>query len=115
VIGEVSDGIMQTFASNVEAMLTGGGPSPQASAPAASTDAAAPAASTGAGQPAAGFAGTGGDDLDAWGLVIRPMLQKHAGSLVTIAVSTVGAYLGARAGARAGSRGRSGRPAYRHN
>lgn len=66
VIGEVTDGIMQTFASNVEAMLTGGGPSKQASAPAASTGAAAPAASTGAasgaGQPAARFAdaGTGG-------------------------------------------------------
>jgi carbon monoxide dehydrogenase subunit G len=113
VIGEVTDGIMQTFASNVEAMLTGGGPSQQAPAPATapSTEAASDA-----GQPAAGFAdaGTGGDSLDAWGLVIRPMLRKHAGSLLTIAVSTVGAYLGARAGARTGSRGRSRRSAYRY-
>ncbi|HZJ04610.1 MAG TPA: SRPBCC family protein [Nocardioidaceae bacterium] len=139
VIGEVTDGIMATFASNVEAMLTGSGPSADSSAteptrsgqPARTGQPAEASAGDGAsaasgGGPAPAFAGAAGADgaagaensLDGWSLVVRPMLLKHAGSLVTIAVSTVGAYLGARAGARAGSRaGSQARPrrsAYRH-
>ncbi len=108
VIGEVTDGIMQTFAQNVETMLTSGGPS-AAPVASASAPAAEPAAEPAA-VPAAGFAGSaaGSDNsLDAWSLIVRPMLQKHAGSLATIAISTIGAYFGARAGARAGSPGGS--------
>lgn len=131
VIGEVTDGIMAKFASNVEAMLTGSGPSApvdsSATEPARSGQPAEASAGDGAsaasgGTPAPAFAGAAGaagadgaeNSLDAWSLVVRPMLDKHAGSLVTIAVSTVGAYLGARAGARAGSRGRRRRSTYRH-
>lgn len=123
VIGEVTDGIMQTFAQNVETMLTSGGPSTPAEAAAPTGSGAGTGAESLAGQPAAtapsappvsgpaaGFVGAaaGSDSsLDAWSLIVRPMLQKHAGSLATIAISTIGAYFGARAGARAGSHGGS--------
>jgi len=122
VIGEVTDGIMQTFASNVEAMLTSGGPSATpaqtAGAPVGQSaeagtwtrvdGAAAAGQSTGSGGERQVLPdNTAGDDsasLDAWSLILRPMLQRHTGTIVGVAVSTVGAYLGARAGARAGSR-----------
>jgi len=125
VIGEVTDGIMQAFASNVEAMLTGGGPSDPpaqiAGAPAGQPadagtgqwveGAAAAGRPAGSGAKAPAFTATtaGGDSgsLDAWSLILRPMLQKHTGTLVSVAVSTVGAYLGARAGTRAGARSAS--------
>lgn len=120
VIGEVTDGIMQTFASNVEAMLTDGGPSAPVGEPVAGPghepvsepsgpppEAQAARQPAGAGAPA--FAAADGDvaggSLDAWSLIVRPMLQKHAGSVLGLAVSTIGAYLGARAGARAGAVG----------
>jgi carbon monoxide dehydrogenase subunit G len=111
VIGEVTDGIMQTFARNVETMLTEGGASaPSAPAAVASTSTDAPTS-----EPAAGFSGAEGEDdntLDAWGLVVRPLLTRHTASLVTIALSAVGAYIGARLGARAQTQGgaRAGTP-----
>jgi hypothetical protein len=43
-----------------------------------------------------------GDGLDAWSLIIRPMMQRLAGSIATVAMSEVAAYVGARRGARAG-------------
>jgi carbon monoxide dehydrogenase subunit G len=126
VISEVSDGIMQKFASNVEAMLTGGGPSAPAAQPAnqAAASSQQPSAEDGAGagvkqrrtEAPAFAADTSEDDsgsLDAWSLIVRPMLQKHAGTLVSVVVSTIGAYLGARAGTRARSHdpsGSGGRP-----
>ena len=39
-------------------------------------------------------------ELDAWRLIVRPMLKRHAGSITTVALAGVAAYLGARAGAR---------------
>ncbi|HLR85864.1 MAG TPA: hypothetical protein VK059_12990, partial [Nocardioidaceae bacterium] len=38
--------------------------------------------------------------LDAWGLVVRPMLQRHAGQIATVAFAGLAAYVGARIGAR---------------
>jgi hypothetical protein len=102
VIGEVTDGIMQNFAQNVEQMLQGG----QQPAAAASTVAGPTSATTAGGrvteptgQPAQAAAATV-DDLDAWRLIIRPMLQRHAGSLTTVAFAGLAAYVGARAGSR---------------
>lgn len=101
VIGEVTDGIMQTFAYNVEEMLRGGGTSAAAapSAPAGATS--APGAPTP--PPAAATAET---ELDAWALIVRPMLQRHGGSLATVVASALAAWLGARAGARSRHRHR---------
>jgi len=104
VIGEVTDGIMRTFAQNVETMLTSGDAGTGADG--VTGQPAAPASAAPSSAPAAGFVGAaaGSDSsLDAWSLIVRPMLQKQAGSLATIAISTIGAYFGARAGARAGS------------
>ena len=121
VIGEVTDGIMQTFARNVETLLTNGGPPTPAEAATPTGGNAGTGAESVAGQPAAtapapssgpaagsvGAAAGSDGSLDAWSLIVRPMLQKHAGSLATIAISTIGAYFGGRAGARAGSHGKS--------
>lgn len=109
VIGEVTDSIMQTFASNVEQLLiAGGAPSPAAATNAAMRPAepgAPPASAPGAASqptPTAqpGAQSPAGNELDAWQLIVKPMLSKHAGSMVTIALSALAAYLGARAGAR---------------
>ena len=96
VIGEVTDGIMQTFARNVEQMLVSGG----ASAP-TTTDLPRSASAT---DEAAPPTAAGSDDLDVWGLIVRPMLQRHAGAMATVAASGIAAYLGARMGAHRGSR-----------
>lgn len=107
VIGEVTDGIMQTFSRNVEQMLVSGRPSlaavppvDTAAPPAASTTAPAnpaPLRATPANQAPADQAVS---ELDAWRLIVRPMLGRHAGSITTVALAGVAAYLGARAGAR---------------
>ena len=117
VIGDVTDEIMQAFASNVEQMLSGrGAPSPVA-APTASAQPSGGAQPTAEGGPVptaeAAPASVGGE-LDAWSLIVRPMLQRHAGSVAQVVVAGIAAYLGARAGARAGTR-RAGRiPRQRH-
>ena len=110
VIGEVTDGIMQTFSRNVEQMLvSGGAPSPApaaAGAPSGAGATAGPAAAAGAGAasgPAPAAADMSVSELDAWRLIVRPMLGRHAGSIATVALAGVAAYLGARAGARARS------------
>ena len=98
VIGEVTDGIMQTFSGNVEQMLVSG----QAPGPAAPVSAGAAAGRDTAPGPApvTASADQGAGELDAWRLIVRPMLERHAGSLATVALAGVAAYLGARAGAR---------------
>ena len=99
VIGEVTDGIIAQFAKNVEAMLIGG-----------QADVAGSELRTGAGLGSEGSHTqaapdtVGGENLDAWALIVRPMLQRHAGAITSVAASAVAAYLGARAGARKGSR-----------
>lgn len=102
VIGEVTDGIMQNFAQNVERMLqTGQQPAAAASTAGAPTSATTSRSSTTepAGEaPQAAVASV--DDLDAWRLIIRPMLQRHAGSLTTVVFAGLAAYVGARAGSR---------------
>jgi carbon monoxide dehydrogenase subunit G len=113
VIGDVTDEIMQAFARNVEQLLTSGG----AAAPSETTGAAAPsAAPTGqptresssepAQRPTADAApaepAAAGGELDAWSMIVRPMLQRHAGQVAQLALAAAAAYLGGRAGARAG-------------
>lgn len=93
VIGDVADRIMRTFASNVETMLTGGETVQDRGA---TTGPPAPTAS----------ATTAGEPLDAWGLVVRPALQRYAGPAATVLLAGAAAYLGARAGARRGRRRR---------
>jgi uncharacterized protein len=86
VLGEVTETIVQSFASNVEQLLassTTHGSTPRQHTPSAPV----PAADE-----------TGG--LDAWRLIVRPMLGRHTGALVTIGLSGLVAYLGARMGAR---------------
>lgn len=86
VIGEVTDGVMQTFASNVADLLSGKrAPAPEPS------PTSAPTAETHA-EP--------DQNLDAWRLLVRPMLQRHAGQIATVACAGVAAYIGARLGAR---------------
>lgn len=104
VIGEVTDGIMQSFAGNVEQMLS----APAQPAPAVGSSNGQPTEDTTrrAAEPAGTIAepaaapGPAGSDLDVWALVVRPMLTRHAGVIVTIGLSGVAAYLGARVGTR---------------
>jgi carbon monoxide dehydrogenase subunit G len=98
VIAEVTDGIMQTFSGNVEQMLVSGqapGPAAPVSAGSAAGGGAAPGPA-----PVTASADQGAGELDAWRLIVRPMLERHAGSLATVALAGVAAYLGARAGTR---------------
>lgn len=111
VIGEVTDGIMQAFARNLEEMLRTGGVPTAAPAPIASGTgpASAPAASTAAPSPAPDATPTAApasSELDAWSLIVRPMVQRHGGSIATVVLSGFAAWLGARAGTRGGSRRR---------
>lgn len=93
VISDVSAEIMQTFASNVERMLEHG-----ESTPAAATEQdVAPAV---AAQQATADAPPDGDGLDAWALVVRPLLRRHGRTVATVACSGATAYLGAYLGAR---------------
>lgn len=107
VIGEVTDQIMQTFAANVEQLLVSGGvsPAPTGTATRTSAPTARPTAQPGtepAAQPTAQPTAepAGGEDLDVWSLLVRPALQRHAGSIATVALSGLAAYVGARAGTR---------------
>jgi uncharacterized protein len=88
VLGEVTEGIVRSFASNVEQLLA-------ASQRPAFVPAAQPHLPS---EPVPAAAGPGG--LDAWRLVVRPVLGRHAGALVTIGLAGLAAYLGARMGAR---------------
>lgn len=98
VIGEVTDGIMQAFARNVEEMLRGGGTPAQApTTPTAAAAAPGPAAPAASAAPA-------DTELDAWSLIVRPLLQRHGGSIATVACSALAAWFGARAGARSRDR-----------
>lgn len=97
-IGEVTDGIMVTFARNVEQMLVSGASStatePGPHEPSVGADrgrTASPAAPAGA--AAAG-------DFDVWGLIVWPMLRRHTRAMGTVAASGLAAYLGARIGVR---------------
>jgi uncharacterized protein len=110
VLGEVTEGIVQSFASNVEQLLA----SSQPSALVSTAPGAGPAPRVGAAPDTPTTHGTAQermpsapvpaadetDGLDAWRLVGRPMLRRHAGALVTIGLSGLVAYLGARVGAR---------------
>jgi carbon monoxide dehydrogenase subunit G len=102
VIGDVTDEIMQTFARNVEQMLTDGGTPADAAASQAPRGSAAAARPAGSPEPSAPAEPVGGE-LDAWALVVRPMLARHAGQVVQLALAGLAAYVGARAGARAGA------------
>ena len=84
VIGEVTDGVMQTFAGNVADLLAG-----RREPAAATSDAQAEPATA---QPE--------QSLDAWSILVRPMLQRHAGQITTGVCAGVAAYVGARIGAR---------------
>src|SRR5699024_1247539 len=115
-IADVTDGIMQTFAQNVEQLLSGAGapqaatsPTPAgqpAGSPAGSPTESAAGPSQGAVGPTGPAAETASSDLDAWSLIIRPMLGRYARDVVTVGASALAAYIGARAGARAGARSR---------
>jgi carbon monoxide dehydrogenase subunit G len=110
VLGEVTEGIVQGFASNVEQLLASSQrPALVSTAPGARPvprDAPEPDTPTAHGTaqqhmpsapvPAANEIG----GLDAWRLIVRPMLGRRAGALVTIGLSGLAAYLGARMGAR---------------
>lgn len=111
VIADVTDSIMQTFAANVEQMLLSGGVSATTAQPSGSDAATAqqptaarptPDETQPAAAPVAPATGVPGEGLDAWGLILKPMLQRHAGSIVTIAMSGLAAYVGARRGAHTG-------------
>lgn len=102
VIGDVTDGIIQKFAKNVEQMLNSGQtpfgaataaarPTPKGGATAGTTAEWTPAADA-----------PGDDGLDAWGLIVVPMLKKHASAVLPAVLAAIAGYLGARAGARSG-------------
>lgn len=103
VIGEVTDGIIAKFAKNVEEMLTTGG----SGEPLADTS--VPGGNATAGAPFAGTEAVGGESLDAWGLIVLPMLKRHAGTVVPAVLAGITAYLGARAGARSDTHRRASR------
>ena len=106
VIADVSDSIMQTFAGNVEQLLGSGAPADTpAGGPSTDRRPAPPEPTTDAPEPTAAAADAGsGDGLDAWSLIVKPMLQRYAAPAVTVALAGVAAYLGARRGARAARR-----------
>jgi len=88
-IGEVAGGLMQQFAHNVEALLSGQASTAPPADGAASpqhTLAAAPAATVDSGDAA----------LDVWGLVVLPLVRKALPSVANVLASGVAAYLGAR-------------------
>lgn len=93
VLGEVTEGIVRGFASNVEELLA----SSQRPASVAAAQRQVPAEPV----PAAAEP----DGLDAWRLIVRPVLARHAGALVAIGLSGLAAYLGARIAARHSYRG----------
>ena len=103
MIGDVTDGIMQMFAKNVEQMLVSGGAAAQSATELSGPPSIADPRTTS--RPKSIPAPTpavNADGLDVWGLVVRPMLQRHAAAIATVALSGLAAYLGARVGARRG-------------
>jgi uncharacterized protein len=124
-IGDVTDEIMRTFANNVEQMLasggtpggngtgTGNGTGPTAPAPTAASSGTQqqpppepPAATPGPAEQ------TTDGELDAWSLIVRPMLRRHAATATQVVLSGVVAYVAARAGARAAVRAAPPPPRY---
>src|SRR5690625_21587 len=111
-IADVTDGIMQTFAQNVEQLLSGAGTPQAATAPApAGQPAGSPAESAagprqGAGGPTGPATETASRGLDATNLILPPLLGRYARDVVTVGAAALAAYIGARAGARAGARSR---------
>ncbi len=88
-IGEVAGGLMQQFAHNVEALLSGQASTAPPAGEAASpqrTRAAAPAATVDSDDAA----------LDVWGLVVLPLVRKALPSVANVLASGVAAYLGTR-------------------
>jgi carbon monoxide dehydrogenase subunit G len=111
VITEVSDSFMQIFATNLEEMLAGGGvnavePTPVAAGASEQADSTRAA---GTAEPLPDERGTV-DQLDAWRLLIRPLIERHARSVAMVTLSGVAAYIGARTGVRSAIR--SGNPRY---
>ena len=111
VIGEVTDGIMQAFAGNLEELLRSGStgldtPPPRVSAARATPSSGAGAADRDTAVTASPTAPAAASELDAWSLIVRPMLLRHGTSIATVAFSGLAAWLGARAGARSASRRR---------
>lgn len=96
VIGEVTDGIMQQFARNVEARLSDvGHQAPRATGSTATSARPEPETPvTGTATPA------GTDELDAWRLIVQPMLRRHGTGIATVVMAGVAAWLGARLGSR---------------
>jgi carbon monoxide dehydrogenase subunit G len=88
VIGEVTDGIMQTFASNVETMLAGSTPS-----------AAVRTADDSQRPPRPSSAGTesSAEGLDLWSVVGRPLLQRHGRQMGVALILAVITFVGVRA------------------
>jgi len=88
-IGEVAGGLMQQFAQNVENLLAGGGgPVPAA--------AANGAAQRGPQAPAETPAADDASAVDAWSLIVLPMVRKALPTVTTVVASGVASYLGAR-------------------
>lgn len=103
MIGEVTDGIMQTFARNVEQMLASGGAAAQPAGRLPGPPSVVEAGATSRpGSIPAQTPAANADGIDVWEFVVRPLLQRHAGAIATVALSGLAAYLGARAGARHG-------------
>lgn len=104
-IGDVTDSIMQAFAGNVEQMLLSGatptGTETATTPPTAPTPTRQETNSETATAITTEPASVESKDLDVWSLVVRPVLQRHASSIVTVAAAGLAAYLGARS-ARAG-------------
>ncbi|UYM07287.1 SRPBCC family protein [Solicola gregarius] len=84
VIGEVTDGVMQAFAANVADLLSG--KRAPVGVPSATTETPEPVAAE--------------QSLDAWRMLVRPVLQRHASEIATVALAGVAAYVGARLGTR---------------
>jgi carbon monoxide dehydrogenase subunit G len=110
VITEVSDSFMQTFATNLEEMLAGGGvnavePTPFAAGASEQADSTRSARTA---EPL--DERSTADQLDAWRLLIRPLIERHARSVAMVTLSGVAAYIGARTGVRRATR--FGNPRY---
>jgi len=92
-IGEVAGGIMQQFAHNVETLLAGGG------GPTAVTAGPRPvvAQASAAQAPAGDAAGADSVALDAWSMIVLPLVRRAMPAVGTVLASGVASYLGARA------------------
>ena len=93
-IGEVAGGLMQQFAHNVEALLSGTA-SPAVGSPATKEPQLRQEAAV---QRSAPVADAASDDatLDVWGLAVLPLVRKALPSVASVIACGVAAYLGAR-------------------